>query len=213
MALSVISFATYKRPPYRDGEYHSLKFVKAIKGKPFQGWADVPVVGRLKRLRPANADDAIDWFGELAAVEIVKLNLRGPLILVPLPNSSSTVDSGVKSRTAHLAEAIASKLNNAQVWDGLRWIEEEIPTHQEGTREPQLLYENLAIVGSPPKGTIILIDDVYTKGGHLQAARARLEEKKAICQLAFCAGRTVLEPQEAPFLILRAEVPDFKPVR
>jgi hypothetical protein len=211
MALRVISFATYKRPPYRDGEYHSLKFVKAVKGKTFQGWADVPVVGRIKTLRPANSDEAIDWFGEMAAAEILTTNIRGPLIFVPVPNSSSTVDNNRAPRTLRLAEAIASKLNNAKVWDGLRWREEMIPTHQEGTRDPQELYNNLSVTGVPPKGTIILVDDVYTKGGHLQAAVARLAEKKAGCQLAVCAGRTVLEHQDQPFAVVCDQIADFKP--
>ena len=212
MALSVISFATYKRPPYSSNdEYHALKFIKAIKGKSFRGWAQVPVSGRNKLLEPVNAEDAIDWFAELAATEIVKLGLPSPLILIPLPNSSSTVKNGKPPRTALLAAAIAAKLENAKVWDGLRWVEEMIPTHQEGTRDPQLLYDNLVITNTLPKGTLILIDDVYTKGGHLQAAVARLAEKKGDCNLALCAGRTVLECQKQPFLILEEKISDFRP--
>jgi hypothetical protein len=212
MALIVISFATYKRPPYLDVEYHSLKFVKAIKKKPFQGWANVPVVGRTKELRQANAEEAIDWFGEMAAAEILTLDIRRkPLIFVPLPNSSSTVANKKVPRTRQLAEAIASKLKNALVWDGLRWLKEMIPTHQEGTRDPQELYENLKVMGSPPAGTVILVDDVYTRGGHLQAAVARLAEKKAICKLAVCAGRTVLENQDEPFAVVHEAIQDFSP--
>ncbi len=200
MPLSVTSFATYlTRPPWSGDDHNALKFVKAVKGKSFRGWAQVPVLGTIKRLEPANAEDAVDWFGELAAAEIVKRGLRSPLILVPLPNSSSTVRNNKKPRTALLAGAIAEKLNNAQVWDGLRWAKEMIPTHQEGTRDPQELYDNLVVTSVPPKGTLILVDDVYTLGGHLQAGVARLAENKARCSLAMCAGRTVLESQERPF--------------
>src|SRR5258708_2689847 len=214
MPLSVISFATYlTRAPWNNDDHHALKFVKAVKAKPFRGWAQVPVLGRCKRLESANADDAIDWFGELAAAEIVRLHLRGPLVLVPLPNSSSTIRNKKKPRTALLAEAIASKLKNTQEWDALRCGREMIPTHQEGTSDPQELYDNLAVTGVPPKGTIVLVDDVYTLGGHLQAAVARLTENKARCSLAMCAGRTVLESQQDPFLVVRVEVEDFTPAR
>lgn len=212
MAVSVISFATYKRPPYKPPDYHALKFVKAVKGKPFTGYADVPVLGRLKRLVPENAGDAIGWFGELAAAELVK-ELDGPLILVPLPNGSSTVDNGKVPRTAVLAESIAAKLNNAKVWDGLRWTKEMPSTHEGGTRDPQKLYENLAVTKIPPKGTLVLVDDVFTTGGHIQAAVARLAEKKADCKRAISAGRTVLESQENPFEIVTDEVGDFVPRR
>jgi hypothetical protein len=214
MPLSVISFATYlTRAPWSGDDHNALKFVKAVKGKTFRGWAQVPILGRIKTLEPTNAEDAVDWFGELAAAEIVKLGLRGPQILLPLPNSSSTVRNGEKSRTTLLAGAIAEKLNNAHVWDGLRWAKEMIPTHREGTRDPQELYENLVVTGVPPKGTLILVDDVYTLGGHLKAAVARLAEKKLRCSLAMCAGRTVLESQQHPFLILRQEVEDFTPTK
>jgi len=214
MALSVISFTTYlTRGPWNDDDHHALKFVKAVKGKNFGGWAVVPVLGRNKELRAANADDAIDWFAELAAAEIVRLRLPGPAILLPLPNSSSTVKNGKVPRTKLLAERIAAKLKNTKVWDGLRWTKEMTPTHQGGTRDPQKLYDNLVVTSNPPKGTLILIDDVFTKGGHLQAAVARLTEKKAECELAICAGRTVLESQEQPFLVHREELEDFTPTK
>jgi hypothetical protein len=213
MALTVISFATYKRPPYNPDEWHSLKFVKAIKGKPFNGYGDVPVLGRVKRLTPQNAEDSVDWFAELAAAQIVTLGLPGPLVLVPLPNSSSTTKNGKVPRTAVLAAGIAAKLKGAIVWDGLRWLKEMTPTHQGGTRDPQILYENLAISGTPPRGTIVLVDDVYTRGGHLQAAVAKLALKKAICKVAVCAGRTVLDSQDNPFLTLQEEIADFTPRR
>jgi hypothetical protein len=60
---------------------------------------------------------------------------------------------------------------------------------------------------------VILVDDVFTQGGHLQAAAARLFEKKAVCQLAVCAGRTVLQSQSDPFLILHDSLPNFTPVK
>jgi hypothetical protein len=212
MALSVISFATYKRPPYERSDFPALKFVKAVKGKPFTGYADLLVLGRWKHLIPANAEEAVEWFGELAAAELVR-EVAGPLTLVPLPNSSSTVDNNKEPRTALLAGSIACKLLKATVWDGLRWIEQMIPTHQEGTRDPQELYENLRVTRAVPKGTIVLVDDVYTKGGHLQAAVARLADKKAACRLAVCAGRTVLESQDNPFAAFTEELPEFVPCR
>lgn len=214
MAVTVISFGTYKRPPYNPADYPPLKFVKAVKGKPFTGYADIPVLGRWKRLTPANAEEAIDWFAELAAAEIVKQGFPSPLVLVPLPNSSSTVDNGVVPRTAHLAGAIAAKLQRASVWDALRWIERRPPTHQEGSRNPQKLYENLRVVArTVPNGTIVLIDDLYTTGGHVQAAVARLAEKNAKCDFAVCAGRTVLISAEEPFGVVTERLADFTPVR
>lgn len=216
MALSVISFATYltrSDTPWGDKDFHSLAFVKAVKGKPFGGWADVPVLGRTERLNAKTAANASGWFAELAASEIIKMGLPGPLILIPIPNSYSTVKNGRKPRTAVLAEDIASKLKNAKVWDGLRWAKEMKPTHQEGTRDPQILYDNLVVTADLPKGTYILVDDVFTKGGHAQAVVARLADKKAECKHGVCAGRTVLHPESQPFSIHRHTVEEFVPAK
>jgi len=213
MALSVISFATYKRPPYSsDAEFHALKFVKAVKGKTFRGWAEVPVLGRNERLEPSNAEDALDWFAELAASEIRKLRLSPPLSFVAVPNTSSTVKSGKVPRTFILATAIAAQLKDAEAADIFRWKKEMLKSHQEGTRDPQELYDNLVLTANPPMGgTVLLVDDVYTKGSHLRAAAARLKEKGTICTVAVCAGRTVLECQDEPFLVRREHLLDFTP--
>jgi hypothetical protein len=212
MAVTVVSFATYlTRSPWSDGDRNALKFVKAIKGKPFKYTGYVPVLGKTQVLTASNSEDSINWFGELAASEITKLRKNAQLVLVPLPNSSCTVRNKKKPRTALLAEAIASNLKNATVWDGLRWLTENTPTHQGGTRDPQKLYDNLAVTSIPPKGTLILVDDVFTKGGHLQAAVARLAEKKAECKWAMSAGRTVLDSPANPFAIVTEEIGDFVP--
>ena len=212
MAITIVSFATYlTRPPWNDGDGYALKFVKAVKGKSFGGFAIVPVLGKNKTLQASNADEAISWFAELAAAEITKLGLPEPLILVPLPNSTSTVRSKNAPRTAFLAQFIAARLNNAKVWDGLRWTKEMTPTHQGGTRNPQKLYEALTVTSTPPKGTLILVDDVFTKGGHVQAAVARLTEKKGTCGHAVCAGRTVLESEKKPFAVVQEQIEDFTP--
>jgi hypothetical protein len=213
MPLSVISFATYltRGSSWTDDDHNSLKFVKAVKGKTFGGWATVPVLGRQEKLRSTNVADAVEWFGELGADELGKIGLAAPVFIVPVPNSDCTVQNRKSPRTALLAEAVASRLTHTRVWDGLRWVKKETPTHQEGTRDPELLYPNLVLTSTPPKGTFVLVDDVFTKGGHLQAAAARLAEQKIRCKWAVCAGRTVLISEPRPFSILRQEIPDFVP--
>jgi hypothetical protein len=63
----------------------ALKFVKAIKGKPINKYAYVPV-GKVRRLlQERNADDAIGWFKEMAMPPTRDLRIQHPLILVPIP--------------------------------------------------------------------------------------------------------------------------------
>jgi hypothetical protein len=213
MALRVISFATYLTNVdvvWRGEDYDALKFVKAIKGKPINKYAYVPV-GKAKRLlQERNADDAIGWFGEMAMAPTMDLRIPHPLILVPIPNSSCTNTNGKVPRTTRLAKALAVQLGQ-EVWDRLRWKTIMTPSSQGGTRDPQELYDNLVVTKEPPKGSLVLIDDVRTTGAHLLAAAARLVEKGARVPLAVCAARTVWNQDEEPFSILDEQLEDFKP--
>ena len=214
MALRVISFATYLTNvdvAWRGEDYDALKFVKAIKGKPINKYAYVPVGKAKRRLEQGNADDAIGWFGELAMAPTRDSRLPRPLILVPIPNSSCTSTNGKVPRTTRLAKALLVQLGEGEVWDRLRWTTIMIPSSQGGTRDPQELYENLVVTKDPPKGSLVLIDDVRTTGGHLLAAAARLVEKGGRVPLAVCAARTVWDQDQEPFSMLDERLDDFTP--
>jgi hypothetical protein len=140
MALKVISFATYLtnvNVVWRGEDYDALKFVKAVKGKPINRYAYVPVGNTRRLLQQQNADDAIGWFGEIAAAPTENQRLASPLILVPIPNSSCTVKNGIVPRTSILADALAARLEKTEVWDRLRWKTAMTPSSQGGTRDPQ----------------------------------------------------------------------------
>ncbi len=214
MALRVISFATYLTNVdvvWRGEDYDALKFVKAIKGKPINNYAYVPV-GKAKRLlQERNADDAIGWFGEMAMAPTTAVRLPRPLILVPIPNSSCTTTNGKVPRTTRLAKALLVQLGEGEVWDRLRWKRIMTPSSQGGTRDRQELYDNLVVTKEPPKGSLVLIDDVRTTGAHLLAAAARLMEKGARVPLAVCAARTVWDQDQEPFSMLEEQLEDFEP--
>jgi orotate phosphoribosyltransferase len=85
------------------------------------------------------------------------------------------------------------------------------PSSQDGTRDPQELYENLVVTKDPPKGSLVLVDDVRTTGGHLLSAAARLVEKGGRVPLAVCAARTVWDQDQEPFSMLDEQLDDFTP--
>jgi predicted amidophosphoribosyltransferase len=114
-------------------------------------------------------------------------------------------------RTVRLAGALAAHLETATVSDILRWKEVMIPSSRGGTRNPQILYENLVLTTRPPTTQVILIDDVRTTGAHLIATAAKLAEAGTPSSLAICAARTVLNQNEAPFSLLEENLPDFLP--
>jgi orotate phosphoribosyltransferase len=81
------------------------------------------------------------------------------------------------------------------------------PTHQGGTRDARKLYDELVLIGDLPKGTVILVDDVFTTGGHILAAAARISTAGGHCCYAICVARTVSRPQESRFSITQEMVP------
>jgi|ERR1700722_1237284 len=214
MAVTVISFATYltrDESPWRSDDYNALKFIQAIKGEPINKWAWVPVGGISRRLDQDNADDALEWFGELAADYLNGKKLVRPVFLVPIPNSPCTAANGKVPRTARLAKAIADRMQNVTVLDCLRWKKVMPSARKGGSRDPQVLYENMTIKGDVSKGRVVLVDDVSTTGAHLQAAAAKIVNEGGKCVLAICAGRTVLCPEEEPFSVLEQKLQDFVP--
>jgi predicted amidophosphoribosyltransferase len=83
---------------------------------------------------------------------------------------------------------------------------------QGGTRHPQILYDNLSLTAKlPKKREFILIDDVKTTGGHLQAARSMFLDREGVCDLAVCAARTVKVQSPQIFGPDIEELADWRP--
>lgn len=217
MPLTVASFATYLTSidnQWRDQDWNAYKFVKAVKAQPFKYSARVPVLGTLYYLDQNNSNDALGWFAQMATAYLREKKTPGPAALVPLPNSRCTVSNGIMPRTLAQAQALASSLRHTTVLDCLRWkVQKPSASGAGGTRNPQELYDNLALTAAVPQGTkLIIIDDVRTSGGHLKAARAMLLGQNGNCDLAICAGRTVHYQYEEPFSRLEEEIADWWPM-
>src|SRR5262245_38499972 len=93
--------------PWYDAHFCVKKFVDALKSKTIKGSAWIPVTSDTQRrkLEQANATDAVEWFGEMAAEILAAQNLQPKPVLVPYPSSKCTPSVAV-SKTRRLAEAI-----------------------------------------------------------------------------------------------------------
>lgn len=213
MPLKVVSFATYLvSGGYKGADHNAGKFVKALKGEDVRGYATVPVLGQNLRLEQSNRASAADWFGQMAADLLHQApSFPRPFVLVPVPSSKASVGSPTAGPTFDMATAVATAFGSqASVHDCLRWKQPIASARSgKGSRDPWVLWDALAPLGPIPNPTAprVLIDDVYTSGGHLQACRMALQGASLKVPLAICGARTVYESQSHPFALKIDEIP------
>jgi hypothetical protein len=192
-----ISYCRYKTTPggWTPAQCITQGIVKAIKGKPFNGYRDITVGGTTRRLEPGNSDLASDWFVE-QVLEETEFD-DGLYTLVPIPDRDKTPTARHLARTFTLAQKLVEGLpNQFDIWDHLRF-RKPMP---EKTRDEQALYANMVCTtDSPPAGYVILLDDVCTTGAHARAARRRLIEIGAKDFIAMSVARTMLQSDEDVF--------------
>ena len=224
MPLPVSSLVAYLTRGHEDGiewrpkDFETAKFIKAIKGDPIKGYAQILWNGRYHRIEDGKDGRVVAFqlFGEMAADYLRRQHaglLADTLTFVPIPSSQTTLASPADHLFVSLV--LAKKLaaacgKQAEVEDVLRWQSQMSSARSGGTRAPGYLYDHL-VVTKKPLGTSphILIDDVCTSGGHLRAAATRLKEAGANVVLALCAGRTVHDQVDDPYQILEVIAPDY----
>lgn len=219
MPLGVRSFMQYltaQVEQMRDEDFIAQQVTKAVKGR--------PPGGRQRSLRlgeetyhfgPSNPEGAVEIFVQWAAliVQGCKEHHDEAIVLVPVPNSSAIEGAADDFRTFELARRIAAAAGGKIVaQDELRWTEPMHPASQGGERAVHELYPKLAAtLQADPKLDRMLIDDVLTSGGHLQAAAARLRKNGLkVCGGIVC-GRTCRQQLEMPYQVPPEELDDYDP--
>jgi hypothetical protein len=196
MSLDNISYCRYLadiRQPWRQEHYKVAKIVRAIKGEPFNGYADFKIGEVWQRLDPDHGQVATDWFVDRVATE-TKFSGSGHL-LCPIPDSQSTPSSTHAPRTLALARRLSERLPQLKIWDHLRF-KKPMPRK---VRDEEMLFENFVCTATVPSGYIILLDDVCTSGAHARAAQRRLRGQNTSNMCAMSVARTMLDPNEAVF--------------
>lgn len=212
--LPVVCFSTYVAEPGQRVERHrdAQNFLLALRGDPVNGVSAVPVGEDEKTLTATNANDSIDWFGEMVVQYLDQYHIRPPFGLVPVPTPKMTLGPSAGPWTSLLAISIASNgLEEVSVLDLLRWQKPLVSSEQRG-RTVSELYENLAVIGPfPTEDPIVLVDYLFTGSSTLQACAARLRRHGANVVLGLCAGRTAKMASHDPFAIVTGEVEHYRP--
>ena len=145
--LRVVCFSTYVADPVSRTTRHCdvRNFLLALRGEKIEGESTVPVGDDVRRLTSANANDSIDWFGEMVFAYLDSNRLFPPFVLLPVPTSKATLHSSAGPWTSLLAISIVSNgLEDAEILDALRW-RKEVPPPSQRTASVAELYDNLAV--------------------------------------------------------------------
>jgi hypothetical protein len=212
MPLNVVWFCTGASPPSSQtpGDLDVHRYLMALKGRPFEGEAYVPVAGERRRLDRSNKDDATDWFGEMVAAYLRRQAIRPPICFVPIPAPNITLESSTGPWTSILTMSIVTKLEgDVETIDVLRWkkkVEDNSP------QDTAALFDNMTLIRKVDwNAPVILVGYLISGAGILQAAAAHLRESGAQVIHALYAGRIVRQPPKEPFTVMRAEIADFTP--
>jgi hypothetical protein len=201
---------------WRGDDFNAHDFVHAIKDRDIRGYAYLPLRGGWRRFDNSNRQAVVEWFGTMVADYFRSEHLEmTPLAsLVPIPGSRFDTRRRDCPRTTALAEAVARALGQTAVEDIFRW-KTVMPSASAfgGTRDPHALFENLSMLRPLRHGEVVLLDDVLTSGGHIQACAARLREAGVEVTRAVCAARSSAIRPAAPFEPHVVEIADWAPPR
>lgn len=133
-----------------------------------------------------------EWFGRWVARKTREAGIVDP-VFVAIPNRNALVTAR-DFRTAELARHAANAFGDgAAAFYGLRF-ETYVSKEEKKRQNVAELIPNLRLIAPAQPGTLVLVDDVYTQGFHLEAVCDLLPEERCPTH-CFVAGRTVLEPQ------------------
>jgi hypothetical protein len=154
-----------------------------------------------------NRENVLDLFGAWAALTLT--DMIGNFCLVPIPGSKVDVtvpqgqqDVGGRSRPPlDMARAICSALEGrAHISDILRFKTSHAAVHGGQRLSAGELSGQYVCLSPPGPGTVVFVDDVYTTGAHLKAARDFLSIKtRGQNFIGLCGARTVKKYVANPF--------------
>ena len=215
MPLRVVCFSTYRTSiagGWRGADYDAHDFIDAIKDRDINGYSNVRLRGTWHRFDNTNRQDVVGWFAAMVSDYLAANPVGDLIVLVAVPGSKVDVPFPRTPRTAQLAESIAAAVNGAVVVADVLRQSEPIPSANEeaGTRDAADLFENLVLMDDVNGLPVVLVDDVLTSGGHLQACAAKLREAGADVLMAIVAGRADEAQVPDPFAIRIEDIPDYE---
>lgn len=171
---------------WNDDDYRASKLVKAVKHRPFNGYA---------KFRTTTIDDtargrerALRLVAAAAVQKLTQNGLAGTLVALP---ASNHICFGNEFTGSRITDAIAALDVRFQSRPVLRFEQIMLKAAEGGTRNPAVIAASLDHQGPLDFQSCILVDDVKSTGGHLKGATRYLHAIGVDVVGAFCLAQTV----------------------
>lgn len=185
---------------WNQADFHAYKFVRAVKGKPFNGYAVVrqggvdhhfenTVGGRATALGIASRALAGILHGRMGLAEAA---------VVPVP-ASDHLEYGSEFTGSRIASAISALHAPYQAYPNITFDQVMQKAADGGTRDPAVLAGHMQLHYELPQLPIVLLDDVTSTHGHLKAAARLLRDSGYTIAGAVCVAQTVWQRPESMF--------------
>ena len=197
--LRVVSLCSYLTGDLkaRSVDWPAIKMVKALKGDPINGYFELSVEGVTQRFDKSNVGQFLDLVPRAMAAAILP-RIEGTATLVPILNSHVLRPDEPNFPTLKLATGIAAASGGRlEAAAALVFKEPQEKARKGGPRSAVHLQEAYQIVRNV-EGPIILVDDVWTLGGHLKAACWKLASPRRSVILACTVAHTTHEHVDKP---------------
>jgi hypothetical protein len=190
--ISICAYLTDTDVKWRKEDFRAQKMVKAVKGDTVKGYFSSQVGGVWRKYDQNNVKQFTDRVPRALAIDILR-HCGGPATIVPIPNSHVVVTRTPGFETLELANEIAKHSGGQlKVSPALVFNEVQKKSREGGPRDAAH-FEKAYVVTVEVEGTIVLLDDVCTGGGHLIGAYRRLHSDESPVALACTFGRSTKE--------------------
>jgi hypothetical protein len=196
--LSCNAYLTDRNVEKRQVDWTAMWRVKALKGDPINGFFEVSTSTGVRRFDQYNVAEFLKMIpGRMA--KAILANITGPATLVPIPNSHIVDPTTAGFKTLDLARGIAARSEGRlTAVPALVFREPQAKSRGGGGSRRPAHFEAAYRLVEDVSGSIVLIDDVKTTGGHIVGACWKLESPKRSVVLACTYGSTVHEQVPDP---------------
>jgi phosphoribosylpyrophosphate synthetase len=201
-----------KRRP--EDYWDAYFFCWGVKVGSFKRSFNIHQNGEKTAINNSNFNLARKTFGEWIKKSVAQLGGQDAL-LVPVPSKDGLLVAKSFRTLDMTKEALKGTDLAARVVAGLKWKEQLTKAHEGGSRNRKVLAPLLQIDDAVKGKRVVLIDDLFSTGSSLLAAKDALEEAGCTVLGAVTCGKTIYDLDTPHFgeqeFELTAELADWQP--